>query len=66
MLFPGCGRERDKTVREDPAMISLLMEAVVIAFSLGAVIGGMVAIQLMQPRKEAEVAEQGDRDALER
>ena len=53
-------------MREDPTMFSQLMEAVVIAFSLGAVMGGVVAIHLIRPRKEANAAEQRSREALER
>jgi hypothetical protein len=34
-------------------MMSFLMEAVVIAFTLGMVIGGVVAIHLMQPGRKA-------------
>lgn len=67
MQFPAVRRERVKDNVEDSAMMSLLMEAVIIAFSLGAVIGGVVAMHLMHPRNEAaKLAERDRRPALER
>jgi len=51
---------------EDSTMMNLLMEAVVIAFALGAIMGGVVAMHLMHPKKEAEkLAEQSNEEALE-
>jgi hypothetical protein len=44
-------------------MMSFLMEAVVIAFTLGAVIGGVVAVHLVQPGKKAGTPRAGQRGA---
>lgn len=47
-------------------MMSLLMESVVISFTLGAVIGAVVAMHLLSPKKEsAKIAEQTREGALE-
>ena len=47
-------------------LMNLLMESVVIAFTLGAVVGGVVAIHLIQPKKEtSKLAEQTKEQALE-
>ena len=47
-------------------MMSLLMESVVTAFTLGAVIGAVVAMHLLGPKKQsAKIAEQAREGALE-
>lgn len=47
-------------------MVSLLMEAVVISFALGGVVGALVAIHLLHPKKEtAGHAEQAGGEVLE-
>ena len=47
-------------------MMSLLMESVVIAFTLGAVVGGVVAMHLIQPKKEtSKLADEASKEALE-
>ena len=53
-------------LREDPAMMSMLMEAVVISFTLGAVVGAVVAMHLMHPKKEtSKLSERSSEEALE-
>ena len=38
---------------EDLAMFSFLMESIVISFTLGGVVGAVVAIHFLYPRKES-------------
>jgi len=53
-------------LREDPAMMNMLMESVVISFTLGAVIGAVVAMHLMHPEKEtSKQSERSSKEALE-
>jgi len=64
MRFPAVRWERVKDyLLEDTAMVSLLMEAVVISFALGGVVGAVVAIQLLHPEKAT--AEQAGGEVLE-
>ena len=47
-------------------MMSLLMEAVVISFTLGGIVGAVVTMHLVQAKKEtAKLSEQVSKEALE-
>jgi hypothetical protein len=61
------GWERvEEYVREDLAMMSYLLESIVISFALGGVIGALVAMHLMHPKMEAaKQSEQAGEEALE-
>jgi len=68
MWFPAVGRERVKeNLREDPAMMSMLMEAVVISFALGGVVGAVVTMHLVHPKKAeaTKTSKQVSKEALE-
>ena len=67
MRFPAVERERVKEyLREDPVMISFLMESVVISFTLGGIVGAIVTMHLVHPKEEtAELPEQASEEALE-
>jgi hypothetical protein len=47
-------------------MISFLMESVVVSFALGGVVGAVVTMHLVRPKKEtAKLLEQASEEALE-
>lgn len=47
-------------------MLDLLMESVVISFALGGVVGALVTMHLIHPKKaESEVSKQSSEEALE-
>lgn len=67
MRFPVVWWERVKQyLREDLAMMSFLMESVVISFTLGGVVGALVAMHLVHPKKEAaKLPKQASEETLE-
>ena len=47
-------------------MISFLMESVVISFALGGIVGALVTMHLVHPKKQAaKLSEQSSEEALE-
>lgn len=56
-----------ENLREDPAMMSMLMEAVVISFALGGVVGAVVTMQLVRPKtaETTKPSKQVSKEALE-
>jgi hypothetical protein len=49
---------------EEKAMMSLLMESVVISFALGGVVGAVIAIHLLYRKKEISAFSDQDDDVL--
>ena len=50
---------------EESAMVSLLMESIVISFALGGVVGAVIAIQLLFRKKEIHAFSAQDDNVME-
>ncbi len=65
--IPGYGWERVREyLQEDPVMMSLIMESVVISFTIGGIVGALVTMHLAHPKKVAvKLPKQSGEEALE-